>query len=131
MSLQIVARDGEAKKPAKRYNSEDIHVTARTIGTKINFKMPVVNMSVTGMLLSWQDSKKVPFAVNTILELCVNAEGKVASANSINCLAKVVHTSTQADGRRNFGVKIIQSDDEELAAWTSVIKQIEESNSNI
>ena len=125
MSLVAVGRDAETKKPAKRFESKDVHVSARTIGTKINFKMPVVNVSLTGMLLTWQDTKKVPFSVNTILELDVRAEGKNPRSKGIQCLAKVIHTSTQPDGKRNFGVKIIQTDDDEISAWANVINQME------
>lgn len=123
MSALQTLKENENKKPAKRYTNCNVQAVARTIGTKINFKMPVENLSATGMLLSWAEKERVPFSVNTILELEVSATGP--TGQNVQCLAKVIHAGTQEDGRRRFGVKIIQTEDEEYTAWQSIISHIE------
>lgn len=125
MAALITGRESEAKKPAKRYTNCDVMVSARTIGTKIHFKMPVLNVSATGMLLSWSEVEKVPFNVNTILELDINS-ADAPHLKTVQCLAKVIHTAIQDGGTRRFGVKIIQTEDEEKSQWTSMIQILED-----
>jgi hypothetical protein len=113
----------ETKKPAKRYTpSAQMLVTAKTIGTKIDFKMPISNMSETGMLLTWTEDRRVPFSINTILEVEVVGESNLDKRN-ISCLAKVIHTTKTPEGSQRFGVKIIQAD-EEGVGWQDMIREI-------
>ncbi|MCX6124544.1 MAG: PilZ domain-containing protein [Proteobacteria bacterium] len=124
MASNLTTRESGEKKPAKRFENCDVLVTARTLGTKLNFKMPVLNLSATGMLLGWLEKPRVPFHLNTLLELSVSSE-ESGTKTTIQCLAKVIHTKTDVSGDRRFGVRIIQSDDEDMAPWNSIVDSIE------
>jgi hypothetical protein len=131
MSLIPHSREVENKKPCKRFSNPGMHVQARTIGTKIMFQMPVENVSATGMLIKVHDGQKTPFNINTILELdVVGPEGEKASdpdnsRRTVQCLGKVVHTSRDEKGCAKYGIKIIQSDENEQIIWDQMIRNVE------
>lgn len=133
MSPIVHTRDAEQKKPCKRFANPGMHVQARTIGTKILFQMPVENVSATGMLLKLNEGQKAPFNINTILELdvvgplseSVNMRTNQNDRRTVQCLGKVVHTSKGADGIAKYGIKIIQSDEQEQTLWNQMIHTIE------
>lgn len=122
MTAMTAPRDTDNKKaPARRFTTRGLIVNACTIGTKINFKMPVANVSASGMLLTWNEHERVPFSVSTILEV----EVKSGDTPSSHYLAKVIHLTKQPDGHQRYGIKIIQAEDEDLQRWENVIKTLE------
>ena len=124
MASNLAAREIDAKRPARRFENCDVLVTARTLGTKFNFKMPVLNLSATGMLLTWLEKPRVPFHLNTLLELIVSST-ESGAITTTQCVAKVIHTATNENGERRCGVKIIQSEDEDMTSWNSIVAEIE------
>lgn len=122
MKALEVTTDDKTRKgvPAPRYEATSLQVTARTIGTKIAFSMPVANVSASGLLLGWKDSRRSPFAVNTILEMEIQHPTE-PGARAVGCLGKVVRRFNTPSGLPSFGVKIIQSENDEKEAWQSII----------
>ena len=98
-------------------------VTARTIGTRLAFQLPITNMSRTGMMIEWSKDLKVPFNVNSILELEVSA-GSSEEPITVGCLGKVVRTTT-ANGVNGFGIKIIQADTDNQVAWQQLVGELD------
>ena len=94
-------------------------VTARTIGTRLAFQLPITNMSRSGMMIEWTKQLNIPFSVNTILELEVLAPSQNGTT-TVGCLGKVVRTTT-SDGTNGFGVKIIQADADNQEAWHNLV----------
>ncbi|MCX6119476.1 MAG: PilZ domain-containing protein [Proteobacteria bacterium] len=125
MSTVQIPRESESKKPSKRFTKPGMHVQARTIGTKILFNMPVENVSATGMLISQNEGQKAPFNINTILELEVAPPKHNSSNKRVQCLGKVIHATKAADGSARFGIKIIQSEDDEQQVWNQIILGME------
>ena len=124
MSLVVASREAVAVKPAKRFSpTETIKVTAKTIGTSLKYEMPISNISETGMLVTWNEVSRIPFQINTILEVSLHNRSEKANQN-LTYLAKVVHSVTQTDGSRGYGLKIIQSDDEATSEWVEMVKRI-------
>lgn len=124
MSLIVASREPVTAKPAKRFSpTETIKVTAKTIGTSLKYEMPISNISETGMLVTWNEVARIPFQINTILEVSLHKRSENAN-QSLTYLAKVVHSATQTDGSRGYGLKIIQSDDEATSEWVEMVKRI-------
>jgi hypothetical protein len=119
----LIAKSPETKKPAPRFKTDKVLVTAKTIGTKILFKMPVENLSLSGMLITWNEKDQVPFNINTILELDVITPMN-QKKDGLQCLAKVVHARKLENGRRSFGVQIIQAEEDDSLAWNRVVTHI-------
>lgn len=124
-AIQVIKEaDTQSKKtPAVRYQSQNLHVKARTIGTKLDFEMPVSNVSTSGLLLGWKDSRKSPFAVNTILEMEIQ-HMSTQNARSVGFLGKVVRRFSTEAGLPSFGVKIIQSDVDDQVVWEGIISAL-------
>lgn len=122
-AMQITEEESKKGTPAPRFEGQALQVKARTIGTKISFEMPVANVSVSGLLLSWKDPRKSPFAVNTILEMEIQHTAS-SQSRSIGCLGKVVRRFSTDTGTPSFGVKIIQTEADEQQAWRGIIDAI-------
>jgi hypothetical protein len=108
---------------APRFDAPDLQVSARTIGTKISFDMPVANVSLSGLLLGWKDLSKSPFAVNTILEMEIS-HPTCPSSPKVGCLGKVVRRFNTPSGQPSFGVKIIQTELDEQQVWQGIISSL-------
>ncbi len=124
--IALTLEDESIKKgaPAPRYKAPSLQVSARTIGTKISFDMPVANVSTSGLLLGWKDSRRSPFTVNTILEMEIQHPTD-PSNRTVGCLGKIVRRFSTPAGVPSFGVKIIQSEIEEREAWQSIIDTLD------
>lgn len=128
-AIQLVNESENQNKkgaPAKRFEGQCLQVKVRTIGSKLAFEMPVANVSASGMLLGWKDSRRSPFAVNTILEMEIQHTALPASP-AVGCLGKVVRRFSTAAGQPSFGVKIIQTESDEQVVWERIISSLGES----
>lgn len=127
MSRQLRLPDGRIR--AKRVSSErGLVVESRTIGTDMAYNLEADNLSRSGFLLNSAGYFKVPFQINTILELRVDTRGKFFR-EPISCLAKIVRIEdTPADdgvAHRRYGVSIVQMEAPHTEAWDRTLAQLE------
>lgn len=129
MSRQLRLPDGRIR--AKRIASErGLLVESRTIGTDMAYNLEADNLSRSGFLLNSAGYFKVPFQINTILELRVDTRGKFFR-EPISCLAKIVRIEdTTVDGddavvQRRYGVSIVQMEPPYTEAWDRTLAQLE------
>ena len=109
----------------------DITVESKTIGTEAWCKMTTVDISKSGMLLTWSRKSKMPYIENTIIELTIDPDGRHFKA-PVFCLAKVVRkakpeksASYRGDLGRELGVQIVQIDNDDYDVWENCLNQLE------
>jgi hypothetical protein len=106
----------------------DLEVESRTIGTTAAYSFATEDISRSGLLLVWERDARMPFIVNTLLEMTIDPKGSCLS-NPVTCLGKVVRREgNAAEGQGNsarLGVQIVQIDNSDLVAWESCISELE------
>jgi hypothetical protein len=115
--------------------SEPMTVNVKTFGTSSVFKLSIVNLSRTGMLLHSESAGILPFLQNTILDL--ELDGRTAGSDErsprnerIQCLAKVVRcveAGSETNSRQTTGIAVTITDIEERQrhVWDSSVAYIE------
>jgi hypothetical protein len=117
----------DSKVRAKRLGEfENLRVDSKTIGTRLMYSLPTDNISRSGMLLDRGNYSKIPFSVNTLLELVIDPESAFFE-RPISCMGKVVRTVDRDDLKSQFGVQIIQIDGKDLALWEAALAKLESS----
>jgi hypothetical protein len=104
-----------------------LEVESRTIGTAAAYKLETLDVSRSGLLLSWQREMKVPFIINTIIEMTIDPHSTCLT-EPVACLGKVVRREqTDADGHTttHLGVQIVQIDNNDLNAWEGCLTELE------
>lgn len=131
MTMQRLGRSSDARLRAPRFESDgdDLLVESKTIGTDVTYKLMTGNFSRSGLLLEWQHQSKMPFIVNTILELKIDPKGSVLDA-PVLCLGKVVRRKEVGKDQIGFlgtqiGVQIIQMDTDDLTLWEKCLALVE------
>jgi hypothetical protein len=106
----------------------DLEVTSKTIGTSANYSFYTEDISRSGLLLVWEKDAKMPFIVNTLLELTIDP-GSSCLEKPVNCLGKVVRReATDAEGKGHgarLGIQIVQMDNSNLNDWEACLSQLE------
>jgi hypothetical protein len=111
----------------------EITVASKTIGTEAWYKMSTVDISKSGLLLSWDRNTKMPFIRNTIIEITIDPSSSVLKT-PVTCLAKVVRRdeameprpdNVRGDFGAEVGVQIVQMDNDDLGAWVSCLSELE------
>ena len=106
----------------------DIEVESRTIGTNAAYKLLTEDISRSGLLLVWDREVKMPFIVNTLLELTIDPSGSCLD-KPVSCLGKVVRRdSGDEQGKGNsarLGIQIVQIDNSDLNAWEGCLTELE------
>lgn len=111
----------------------DLEVESRTIGTHASYCLYTEDISRSGLLLVWDRDVKVPFNINTLLELTIDP-GSNCLDRPVSCLGKVVRREPEAvDGQLSglgahsarLGVQIVQIDNTDLEAWEGCLAQLE------
>jgi hypothetical protein len=117
----------EKNPPATRFTPpHDLKVTAKTLGTKFSYEIPVANLSRSGMLLQCADMKKTPpFIENTLLEIEMTATFR-GQPRKIACFGKVVRKFSENQNLL-YGVRVIHSDENDQVEWVSLITTFEKS----
>lgn len=117
----LFAVPGKNRVRASRFDLDgQIRVESRTIGSDLSYELTSLNISKTGMLLTWKSSVKIPFMEKTILELTVDPDGNILK-KPLRCLAKIVRKFNQ-DGCETYGVRIVQMETEDVGLWESTIR---------
>lgn len=112
---------------AKRINlAEGIVVESKTIGTILSYNMATENLSRTGMLLNPGRNKRLPFQVNTLLELTVDAPGALFE-RPVSCLGRIVRANDGDSGEKRFGIHIVQIDARDMEVWERGVIELEAS----
>lgn len=101
----------------------DLRVESKTIGTDAAYDLNTVDVSRSGLLLSWNRKVRVPFNVNTILEMKIDP-GCSHLDESVSCLGKVVRREGE-NGETQFGIQIVQIDNTDLNVWEGCLNQLE------
>ena len=106
----------------------DLEVHSKTIGTSAEYSLYTEDVSRSGLLLVWEKDAKMPFIVNTLLELTIDPTGSCLE-RPVTCLGKVVRRdSAAADGKGHtarLGIQIVQMDNTDLNAWEGCLAQLE------
>ena len=106
-----------------------IQVESRTMGTMSAYKLQTEDISRSGLLLVWdRDVVKMPFIVNTLLEMTIDPEGSYLG-RPVTCLGKVVRRDPGSeDGKGHsarLGIQIVQIDNSDLSAWEGCLNELE------
>lgn len=106
----------------------DLTVESRTIGTNAAYQFSTEDISRSGLLLVWDRDSKMPFNVNTLLEITIDPKGACLD-KPVSCLGKVVRRDAEkeADGSMatRLGVQIVQIDNSDLQAWEGCLNELE------
>lgn len=107
----------------------DLTVESRTIGTNAAYSFFTEDISRSGLLLVWErEQVKMPFIVNTLLELTIDPKGECLD-KPVTCLGKVVRREAASpDGKGNtarLGIQIVQIDKTDLYAWEGCLSELE------
>jgi hypothetical protein len=136
---RLLPRGPDARVRSRRIDlSGGVTVESRTIGTPMSYVLATSNLSRTGLLTQVHRNLKVPYRVNTLVELTIDPAGALFD-HPVECLAKVVRIvrpketdgplSTTAIGRDDdgcaYGMHIVQMDPNDQAAWEACIAELE------
>lgn len=106
----------------------DLVVESKTLGTSAAYSMATEDVSRSGLLLVWERDSKMPFIVNTLIEMTIDPKGSCLS-KPVSCLGKVVRRDTESDGltghHARFGVQIVQIDPGDQQNWESCLNELE------
>jgi len=122
----------ESKVRAPRYRIDrELIVSSKTIGTAVAYPLRTDNVSKSGFLLTWTAGSRVPFIENTILEMTIDPNSQWLEV-PVHCLGKVVRKKEKAGASAmepsevQFGVRIVQIDNEDLANWDLCLENLSE-----
>ncbi len=109
-----------------------ISVATKTIGTTISFRMETENLSLSGLLLAWNQRRVIPFIENTIIELVIDPNCEILR-KPLACLGKIVRKNERLDQDLGpmFGVAIVQMDANDTSMWEDCLSQIADSGAMI
>lgn len=99
-------------------------IESRTLGVPVNFRLASHNISRSGILLENHSNKKVPYNVNTLLELIIDPDMNWLQ-KPVACVAKVIRLNRSPLGREQYGIKIVQMDDSDNQVWDKCFKNLE------
>lgn len=106
----------------------DLKVHSRTIGTNVAYSLTTADVSRSGLLLVWQHDEKVPFIVNTLLELTIDPLSRCLE-KPVSCLGKVVrreeNASDEHESGTKLGVQIVQIDKSDQHIWEGCLGELE------
>ncbi len=124
--MKVNKSDEKSRVRAPRFRpSERVVVNSKTIGTYLTYKLSTENLSRSGLLLEWQQNRPIPFIENTILEMTIDPGANILG-KPLQCLGKIVRRkeSNARSGETQFGVSIIQIEQEDMEQWHSCIEEL-------
>jgi hypothetical protein len=129
---RLLPRAAEARVRSRRIDLVGgLTVESRTIGTPMSFVLGAANLSRTGLLTQMTKNVKVPYRVNTLVELTIDPAGTLFE-RPVECLAKVVRIARAADTTAPkesegyaYGMHIVQMDADAQSAWERCIGELE------
>ena len=117
----------QAKSAAPRYRTMDqpLLVTSRTLGVPVEYELVSANISISGILIENERNLRIPFNVNTLLEMTIDP-GSQWLQRPVHCIGKVIRVAHADSGAIQFGVKIVQIDGSESNVWEICFLHLEE-----
>lgn len=109
-----------------RFRDSRVRVRAKTFGSRDRYGLTTINISKSGLLMRAPARDRVPFIVNTLLEIELDAPDILG--RPVVALAKVTRAALSGNrGERQceFGVQFIEFNEEGMEAWKSAINDIE------
>jgi hypothetical protein len=97
---------------------------SKTLGAPLSYKMETDNLSRTGVLLTPATKQRVPFRINTLIEMTLDPDGAVIG-RPLYCLGKVVRLEEDDADLPRFGVQIVQMDSRDLDVWEECLTTFE------
>jgi hypothetical protein len=106
--------------------SIDLIVESKTLGTNAAYSMSTEDVSRSGLLLVWERESKMPFIVNTLIEMTIDPKGSCLS-KPVTCLGKVVRKDAQDGSSQStrFGIQIVQMDPGDIQNWEVCLSELE------
>lgn len=106
--------------------SIDLVVESKTLGTSAAYAMSTEDVSRSGLLLVWERGSKMPFIVNTLIEMTIDPKGSCLS-KPVTCLGKVVRRDAQDSNSQatRFGIQIVQMDPSDVQNWEGCLSELE------
>ena len=105
---------------ATRFKPDQLlRVDAKTFGSRDFYQLAIEDLSLSGIHLSVQNQEKVPFVLNTILELVIDPK-KSLLEEPIAVSVKVVHRFDR-EGHVNLKTNLIDVDPKELPRWEALL----------
>lgn len=120
---KINALDGKTR-AVRLFPSGPCIVETKTIGTNLAFNLPLENFSRTGLLLSTGPYQRVPFQVNTILELKVDPKGATFN-QPFTFLAKIVRLRREQGKVLQYGLQLLSLEIKDTFQWHRTIDEME------
>lgn len=106
----------------------EVIISSRTIGTDASYVLATLDVSSSGILCSFDRHGKMPFIVNTILEVTIDP-GRSMLDVPLNCLAKVVRRENDPAERNHasgrLGIQILQMDQADSTLWETCVAVLE------
>jgi hypothetical protein len=105
----------------------DLEVESRTIGTSAAYRFQTEDISRSGLLLVWDREVRMPFIVNTLLEMTIDPTGTCLQ-KPVTCLGKVVRrdgTDESNSHSARLGIQIVQIDNTDLTTWEGCLSELE------
>lgn len=103
-------------------------VESKTLGTNAAYSLSTEDVSRSGLLLvSDNASVKMPFIVNTLIEMTIDPKSSHLS-KPVNCLGKVVRRDVEdehGNKQPRFGVQIVQMDPSDIKSWEGCLSELE------
>ncbi len=118
-----IVRPAESKVRAKRVGA-NLTAETRTIGVPLAFKVIMENVSRTGFLLSPAANDRMPYQINTLIEMTVDPSASKLD-RPIFLLGRIVRT-VQSEDTKQFGVHIVQIDTKDYTSWEKYITSLED-----
>jgi len=105
-----------------------VTVASRTLGTEASYVLATLDVSASGLLCSFDRHGKMPFLVNTILEVTIDP-GCTLLDVPLSCLAKVVRRENDPAEKNHstgrLGIQILQMDQTDSTLWESCVALLE------
>ncbi len=122
-SASRVVHPAEARVRAPRVSLDgNIVVESKTLGTNVSYRLTTDNVSKSGLLLHWSNDSRLPFIINTLIEMTIDP-GATILKQPVNCLGKIVRKEGAVPTQ--FGVRIVQIDNSDLEVWEACVSLLE------
>jgi len=121
-----IARIDQTRVRAPRV-AYDLEVSSKTIGTSADYSFSTEDVSRSGLLLLWEKDGRMPFIVNTLIEMTIDPSARCLD-KPVLCLGKVVrreHVESDSTTTR-LGIQIVQWDHHDQNLWEGCLSQLEQ-----
>jgi hypothetical protein len=105
--------------------ARELVVHSKTIGTALSYKLKTEDISISGLLLTWEHNTQVPFLINTLVEMQIDPTCQWLD-RPLNCVGKVVRRfGTDGVLGTKFGITIVQMDPNSIQEWENCVSTLE------